>query len=48
MSFLEPLYNFENTSFHENEAEYGSAKIIRIFTENESSITIVLEEPRYF
>ena len=30
--------------FHENEVEYGSAKIIRVFTENDSSITFVLEE----
>ena len=30
--------------FHENEAEYGSAKIIRVFTENENLITFVLEE----
>ena len=31
--------------FYENEAEYGSAKIIKsFFTENKSSITFVLEE----
>ena len=30
--------------FHENEAEYGSAKIVRVLSENEGSITFVLEE----